>query len=415
MSEDFPGSRDEITVRANRFGFFIRGIMTEQTRKHSISIVTYGGWFNTFQRPHHFARYLTNRFNTNVVNNIVGLPFRGYGYMAEQKQLVDKISNIYILKEGDRFPLVKSVNNILIKLQSHFKYRMPEFRESEIIYTWHIEDINYLRHCREKFLIYDAMDDWAAFSEKIDQRLIDNENELVARADIVLAVSRKLYEKHRLLNKNTYLVPNGVDTNFFAGALTFQKGEGDPLYRYKDRPIAGYVGGIHDWVDVELIVETAKLRKETLFVLIGPALRTLKPKFEGVENILYLGPKPYSELLRYVSYFDVGIIPFKLNLLNESTNPIKLYEYLGAGLPVVSTGMREVRQYAADGIVTIADDPVTFSAKIAEAIALADNPLLIKERLKIAEQNSWKSRAEMLLGLIETKFGSGFAAGGRGD
>ena len=389
--------------------------MTEQARKHSLSIVTYGGWFNTFQRPHHFARYLTNRFNTNVVNNIVGVPFRGYGYMAEQKHLVDKISNIYILKEGDRFPLIKSINNILIRLQSHFKYRMREFRNSEIVYAWHIEDINYLKHCKGKFLIYDAMDDWAAFSDKIDQKLIDNENELVARADMVLAVSRKLYEKHRLLNKNTYLVPNGVDTDFFGKALTFRKEEGDLLYGFKDRPIAGYVGGIHDWVDVDLIVETAKLRKDTVFVLIGPALRTLKPKFEGVENIVYLGPKPYSELIRYVSYFDVGIIPFKLNLLNESTNPIKLYEYLGAGLPVVSTGMREVMQYAADGIVAIADDPATFSAKIAEAIALADNPLMIKERLKIAEQNSWESRAELVLGLIETKFGAGFADAGSNE
>jgi len=388
--------------------------MPEQARKHSISIVTYGGWFNTFQRPHHLARYLTNRFNTNVVNNIVGVPFRGYGYMTEQKHLVDKISNIYILKEGDRFPLIKSINNILIRLQSYFKYRMREFRNSEIVYTWHIEDIHYLKHCKGKFLIYDAMDDWAAFSDKIDQQLIDNENEIVARADMVLAVSRKLYEKHSLLNKNTYLVPNGVDTKFFGKALTFRKEEGDFLYGFKDRPIAGYVGGIHDWVDVDLIVETAKLRKDTIFVLIGPALRSLKPKLEGVENIVYLGPKPYSELIRYVSYFDVGIIPFKLNLLNESTNPIKLYEYLGAGLPVVSTGMREVMQYAADGIVAIADDPATFSAKIADAIALSDNPLLIKERLKIAEQNSWESRAEMVLSLIETKFGSGFADAGRG-
>ncbi len=389
--------------------------MTTRARKHSLAIITYGGWFNTFQRPHHFARYLTKRFYTFVVNNIVGLPFRGYGYMEEQKHLVDKISSIFILKEENRFPLIKSINNILIRLQGHFKYRMREFRNSDIVYTWHIEDLRYLKHCTGKLLIYDAMDDWAAFSDKIDQQLIDNENELVARADMVLAVSEKLYEKHRLLNKNTYLVPNGVDTNFFAKTLTYQKKESDALYRYKDQPIAGYVGGIHDWVDVELIVETAKLRKDTIFVLIGPALRTLKPKFEGVDNIVYLGPKPYSELISYVAYFDVGIIPFKLNLLNESTNPIKLYEYLGAGLPVVSTGMREVMQYAAEGIVTIADDPAAFAAKIAEAIALADNPLLIEERLKIAEQNSWESRAELVLGLIETKFASEFAHDGSNE
>ncbi len=380
--------------------------MTEQSKKPTMSIVTYGGWFNTFQRPHHFARYLTRRFDTHVTNNIVGLPFRGYGYMAEQKDLVNRISNIYILKEGERFPLIKSINDVLIRLQSCGRYRSRAFRNSEIVYTWHIEDISYLKHCQGKFLIYDAMDDWAAFSDNIDQRLIDNENRLVARADVVLAVSRKLYEKHRVLNKNTYLLPNGVDHDFFRAALTYEKKESDFLREFKGKPVVGYVGGIHDWVDVDLIVETAKLLREVTFVLIGPALKSLKPKLEGIANLVYLGPKPYSELIQYISYFTVGIIPFKLNLLNESTNPIKLYEYLGAGLPVVSTGMQEVVPYAAEGVVYVADQPASFAAGILDAISAAGNPLLIRERLKMAELNSWSSRAEMLLELIDTMFGS---------
>ncbi len=375
--------------------------MIEQNRKHSMSIVTYGGWFNTFQRPHHFARYLTQRFGTTVVNNIVGFPFRGYGYMSEQKDLVNGISNIYILKEGDRFPLIRSINKILIKLQSYLKFHSNEFRNSELVYTWHIEDISYLKHCREKFVIYDAMDDWAAFSVTGGKHLIDNENAVVERADIVLAVSRKLYDKHRQLNKNTYLVPNGVDTHYFGRARTHVKNESDVLYRYRGRKIVGYVGGIHDWVDVDLVVETAKLLPEMVFVLIGPALKTLQPKFDGVDNIIYLGPRPYSELIQFVSYFKVGIIPFKLNLLNESTNPIKLYEYLGTGLPVVSTGMQEVVCHAADGVVYIADEPEAFAGKIIEAVAVADDNKQIAERLKIAERNSWASRAEMLLKLID--------------
>lgn len=380
--------------------------MTEQNKKHSMSIVTYGGWFNTFQRPHHFARYLTQRFDTRVINNIVGIPFRGYGYMSEQRDLVDGISNIYILKEGERFPLIQSINRVLVRLQSYSRFRSPEFRNSELVYTWHIEDISYLDHCRDKFVIYDAMDDWAAFSNADQKRLIDNENEVVARADIVLAVSRKLYDKHRMLNKNTWLVPNGVDTDFFGGAMTHHKTESDSLYRYKDRMVVGYVGGIHDWVDVDLIVEAAKLLPDAVFVLIGPALKRLQPKFAGAANILYLGPKPYSELIQYVSYFKAGIIPFKLNLLNESTNPIKLYEYLGAGLPVVSTGMPEVVSHAAEGVVYIADEPATFAGKILEAVAVADNKTNIGERLAIAGQNSWASRAETLLELIDSRYGS---------
>ncbi len=370
--------------------------------RRKLAIITYGGWFNTFQRPHHLARYLGKRYETCVLNNTVRLPFRGYGYMTEQSSLVDRIMNIYLLKEDDRFPILKGINRVLASCQNHFVFRSRELKKSEIVYTWHIEDISYLERCRDKFLVYDAMDDWAAFSETVDQRLIDNENEVVARADLVLAVSRKLYDRHSRLNRNTILAPNGVDDAFFRTAMTYGKRESDALYEYRDKPVVGYVGGIHDWVDVDLIAETARRLPEVHFVLIGPILKSLKPKLEGIPNLLSLGPRPYSELVSYMAYFRVGIIPFKLNLLNESTNPIKLYEYLGAGMPVVSTGMREVVAYAADGVVYIADDPETFSGRIREALAAAGDAGRIEERLGIAAANSWAARAEQIMAGIET-------------
>lgn len=374
--------------------------------KRKLAIITYGGWFNTFQRPHHLARYLGKQYETCVINNSIRLPFRGYGYMAEQADLVDRIQNMFLLKEDPRFPFLKGINRVLTRFQNHFVFRSRGLRESQIVYTWQIEDISYLERCTDKFVVYDAMDDWAAFAETIEQRLIDNENEVVARADLVLAVSRKLYDRHSRLNKNTLLVPNGVDDTFFRTALTYAKQESDILYVYRDRPVVGYVGGIHDWVDVDLIAETARRLPEIVFVLIGPTLKRLKPKLEGIPNLLSLGPKPYSELISYMAYFTVGIIPFKLNLLNESTNPIKLYEYLGAGLPVVSTGMQEVVAYEADGVVSIADDPAAFSTRIIEALATSGDPGRMAERLEIAAKNSWAARASLVMSAIDAGLGS---------
>jgi len=373
--------------------------------RKKLSIITYGGWFNTFQRPHHLARYLGKQYETCVINNTIRLPFRGYGYMAEQAALVDRMQNMFLLKEDPRFPFLKGINRFLTRFQNRFAFRSRGLMESEIVYTWHIEDISYLDQCRGKFIVYDAMDDWAAFSETIDQRLIDNEQEVVARADLVLAVSRKLYEKHSRLNGNTILVPNGVDDDFFRAALTYEKRGSDQLFAYRDKPVVGYVGGIHDWVDVDLIAETARRMPEITFVLIGPTLKTLKPKLEGIPNLLSLGPKPYSELISYLAYFGAGIIPFKLNLLNESTNPIKLYEYLGAGLPVVSTGMQEVVAYQADGVVYIADGPEAFSRRIADALAAARDPASVAARRAIAAENSWASRASAIMSGIEKGLG----------
>jgi len=369
--------------------------------RKKLSIITYGGWFNTFQRPHHLARYLGTQYETCVINNTIRLPFRGYGYMAEQADLVDRMQNLFLLKEDPRFPFLKGINRVLTRFQNRFAFRSRGLMESEIVYTWQIEDISYLERCADKFVVYDAMDDWAAFSETIDQRLIDNEQEVVARADLVLAVSRKLYEKHSRLNGNTILVPNGVDDDFFRAALTYEKRESDQLFACRDKPVVGYVGGIHDWVDVDLIAETARRMPEITFVLIGPTLKTLKPKLEGIPNLLSLGPKPYSELISYLAYFGAGIIPFKLNLLNESTNPIKLYEYLGAGLPVVSTGMQEVVAYQADGVAYIADGPEAFSRRIADALAAARDPGPVDARLAIAAENSWASRASAIMSGIE--------------
>ncbi len=374
--------------------------------RRKLSIITYGGWFNTFQRPHHLARYLGQQYETCVINNSIRLPFRGYGYMAEQAELVDRIQNMFLLKEDPRFPFLKGINRVLTRCQNYFVFRSRGLRESEIVYTWQIEDISYLERCTDKFVVYDAMDDWAAFAETIDQRLIDNENEVVARADLVLAVSRKLYDRHSRLNKNTLLVQNGVDEVFFRAAVTHEKKTGDELHGYRDKPVVGYVGGIHDWVDVDLIAETARLLPGITFVLIGPVLKTLKPKLEGIPNLLTLGPKPYSELISYLAYFSVGIIPFKLNLLNESTNPIKLYEYLGAGLPVVSTAMPEVVAYQADGVVSIADDPAAFSTRIVEALATSRDSGRMAQRLEIAAANSWAARASLVMSAIDAGVGS---------
>lgn len=366
----------------------------------SIAIVTNGGWFNTFQRPHHFARYLRTEYQLEVMNNVVWLPFRGYGYMQEQAELVDGIRNLYLLKGQDRYRPIGFCNKLLLKLQNPLWYRSDSFRDTDVVYTWQLDDLSYLRHCDGKLVVYDAMDDWAAFGAAVDQRIIEHELQVVERADIVLTVSDKLQQRFGAIHPNTHLIRNGVDDAFFGTVPQYRRGSDDELRDLEGKPVAGYVGGLHDWVDVELLVQAAACCPEINFVVIGPASPGIEPLLGRQSNIRYLGPRPYSALPAYLAYFSVGLIPFKVNLLNESTNPIKLYEYLGAGLPVVSTGLPEVVALQQPGVVTIADTPQAFADQIRMTCSRANSIEQVTQRCRIAAQNSWASRTDHLRELI---------------
>ncbi len=367
----------------------------------SLAIITNGGWFNTFQRPHHFARYLQEDYLLKVMNNVIWLPFRGYGYMQEQAGLVDSIHNLYLLKGQERYRLAGFCNKLLLKLQNPLWHASADFQEAEVVYTWQLDDLSYLKRCDGKVVVYDAMDDWAAFGATVNQRIIDHELEMLERADVVLTVSDKLQQRLARLHPNTHLIRNGVDAAFFGTVPQHQPGADDELAELSGKQVAGYVGGLHDWVDVDLLVQAAACCPEVHFVVIGPASPGVEPLLASQPNIRYLGPRPYSALPGYMAYFSVGLIPFKCNLLNESTNPIKLYEYLGAGLPVVSTGLPEVVALQKPGVVAIANTPEAFAEEIRLACNHANTPELLAQRSQIAAQNSWVARSTQLRALIK--------------
>lgn len=135
--------------------------------------------------------------------------------------------------------------------------------------------------------------------------------------------------------------PHGVDWKRFALADTQQPFE----YAGLSHPIAVYVGSIEEWFDFDLIANAARQLPHISFVIIGPMRHT--KKFDGINNILLLGPRPYNEIPAYLRWADIGLIPFnteKYKTLINSINPIKLYEYFAAGLPVLSAKWDEIER-----------------------------------------------------------------------
>ena len=162
------------------------------------------------------------------------------------------------------------------------------------------------------------------------------------------------------------------------------------------KPIIGYHGAIADWFDKNLVMYIADKLSNCSIVLIGPVQTDVSDLFLQ-KNIHFLSPKPYNIISNYIKYFDIGIIPFKINELTLAVNPLKLYEYFSLGKSVVSVDLPEIRQFKE--LVYIAKNREEFVNSI--NIILSEK-LNNAEKLKgIALKNDWKARGALIVKLFE--------------
>jgi len=250
---------------------------------------------------------------------------------------------------------------------------------------------------RQRFgwkMVYDCMDYHRGFSSNSPQ-MLEQEDLLSQNSDLVLASSHFLLEEKSRHNSNTLRVPNGTDFDHFRYPPTNLPPEMADL----DGPVIGYYGAIADWFDTGLVAALAAARPDWNFTLIGSTLYADLEPLQGLHNVHLLGEMPYARLPAYLHAFDVAIIPFKATPLTQATNPVKLFEYLSAGKPVVATDLQELRHYAQ--YARLASAPEQWLAEIEGALQ-EDTPALIQARLDFARQNTWAQRfAQIEAGIQE--------------
>ncbi|HZN69355.1 MAG TPA: methyltransferase domain-containing protein, partial [Tepidisphaeraceae bacterium] len=256
-------------------------------------------------------------------------------------------------------------------------------------------------------LAYDCMDHHAGFSTN-GAGMLEQEEELLRRADLVVASSAGIEREVRRYNPNVSLVRNGCDYDHFAappyGPPPFPKKPG--------RPVIGYYGAIADWFDADLVADVAARRPEWDFVLVGSTHTADVARLSKLPNVTLSGERPYEQIPGWLAAFDVAILPFKRVPLTESTNPVKAYEIFAAGKPLVSVPLPEVQ--AMGNRVRLAADADNFERQIAEVFAGKDDPAAVEERRAFARSNTWEKRAAalepMLLEAVRTYHGGGRAA-----
>ena len=216
--------------------------------------------------------------------------------------------------------------------------------------------------------VYDCMDELSAF-RGAPPEMLEREEELLRRADVVFTGGASLYDSKKHRHGNAYLFASSVDVAHFAQARTAQADPDDQ--RSIPHPRVGFYGVLDERLDLDLLRELAALRPWVQFVVVGPLAKLGEADLPRAANLHYLGPKSYTELPRYLAGWDAAMLPFARNESTRYISPTKTPEYLAAYRQVVSTPIRDVvTPYGDSGLVAIAAS----AAEFAEALDAALQP-----------------------------------------
>lgn len=253
-------------------------------------------------------------------------------------------------------------------------------------------------------IVYDYLDELSIFPFN-QARLALQHKALVRSAHRVLATSEDLYQEVTRDRPDSLYCPNGVDYEHFAFCRSRTATPPDRLSRRDitdGKPIIGYYGAIARWFDYQLLRNVAARRRDLRFLLIGVEWdKTLsRSRLLSEPNVTYIGPVSYSELPDYLSLFHVAMIPFVLSDLTHATSPLKLFEYMAGGKPVVVTPMRECIRYPGVLAAATAED---FSTMIDRALELSADRQYLAMIDRVARQNTWEARARQILDSLRVR------------
>lgn len=245
-------------------------------------------------------------------------------------------------------------------------------------------------------VIYDCMDELSAFHDA-PPALLFNEKQLLARADLVFTGGRALYEAKRSKHPAVHCFPSSIDRAHFARARQLRQAQADAA---NSAVRVGFAGVVDERLDVDLLAAVTVLRPQMQFEIVGPVAKIDPGILPRRDNISYLGFRDYADLPELMAGWDVAIMPFARNAATEFISPTKTPEYLAAGLPVVSTSIRDVvRQYGDAGLVTIADGSGGFAAAIDAAALVRDDRSRLRAVDTALEGSSWDSIWERMSAL----------------
>jgi glycosyltransferase involved in cell wall biosynthesis len=278
--------------------------------------------------------------------------------------------------------------------------------KNPIIWLSRPDMVDYIGQFNEKLLIYHVVDEYLAYAGiNKEQRIKIQKKErlILPKADLILVVSQNLLQSKSLFNKNTYLVPNAVDYQKYAKTISSARRLPGDIARLTN-PLIGYSGKIGAKLDFNLLYQLAKFHPEWSLVFVGVVderyCKDSIERLQSLKNVYFLGFKNVSVLAEYIKAFDVCILPYLINEHSKNISPLKLYDYMALGKPIVTTNIPEAHLFKK--VIKIANTQTEFISFTRDSLVENDDDL-VRKRISLASQNTWEDRINQINNLIKLR------------
>ena len=298
------------------------------------------------------------------------LPYRGSRFLLGGRW-VNALNQFFIInKLKAQIEALKLNNPILFIGSAHAHPLLKYFNYLKKVY-----------HCSDDYTLI------SSFPDSFEQLEIS----LMKKCDLIVTTADELMKVKSKYNSNIISIPNGANVKHFFKTQKPSTKVARDIIKFKN-PIVGYIGSIFQWLDTDWIKYAAESCPSYDFIFIGPITIDIS-RLEKIKNIYFLGAKPYQDLPRFMKAFRVAVIPFVIDGVTLKASPIKFYEYLASGIPIVSTELPDLLNF--NKISYLVKDKKSY----VKAIRLAVNEkshLKIKNRMEVAKNFSWNFRFEIL-------------------
>ncbi len=350
-------------------------------------------WDFVYQRPQH----LISRFATLFTVYFVEEPFHD-AHGEPTLSFTPKSDNLWIVRP--HIPQGTS-HEETERIQKNLLDRFLKNKNLDDFIFWYYTPmaLSFSGHIKPALTIYDCMDELSNF-KNAPQRLKELEDTLFKKADLVFTGGQSLYDFKKDRHQNIHAFPSSIDKKHFEQARTVKEEPADQ--KNIPGPKLGFYGVIDERFNIELIKKMAVLRPQWNFVLLGPVAKIDRNSLPQLPNVYMLGGKSYEQLPHYVSGWDIALIPFAINESTRFISPTKTPEYLAAGVPVVSTPIRDVvKPYGDKGIVRIASTAEEFVNAAEDYMKMDRSQWLYKVDNFLADK-SWSSTFMEMMKRINT-------------
>ena len=345
-------------------------------------------WDSIAQRPHFFADFIADHDVEKIIW-VDPLPSRFPKYSDIRTKLVGiesksivKHNKIDVVKVGNVLPIepfnkiYKLINGKIInKFIDDIKLKIKDQEAILIVGKPSVLCLEVIRNVAFRKVISDVMDDYPHFFNGKARRSVSSLlDTLIRKADISMFSSRGLFEKYSPFSKNALLVMNACSKAFYA---EIKKLEVIGMAQSSNRVTYGYIGSVAKWFDWDFVTELSVRRPDAEIIIVGPSY----VKRDNIpENVVIKPAIDHKEIPELIKTFTYGIIPFHINELTESVDPVKYYEYIAAGIPVISTGFGEMKNRINSGFA------VTLEQHLRGVEPIIENPVFWDERFSILNE-----------------------------